>query len=423
MSRGLFNQQNPRQFINGAHQVLAFPRTGGVDMTGATSQGQGWTKTINGFVYYYQMTDSGGTRSEQGAPTTQQSFRPNNQVTGTWEGGISASGVANGTEIRLDLTLPFHQIFSRISVSPGTNNGNPAQLLYPASLRVQGSNDGSAWVTLFDMPFSTFSQTGWSDYTYRNFDFTQVGIYRMYRCISWNTGYIGNQYNSYRHFGCVMYSTQIPASPALRIEFTGAITDTSANARTLSSSGVTVTQDFRGTASAAGQFSGSSNWLTVPAPLPSFSSAWTFCAYINWSGNAGSQGTYLMAYTDGAGNGQYHGLMIGTNWGDNRLRFISVGLASNPSYVSGYSVPANRWVHIAARYNGTNTMDFFVNGRLHSSATSVAIASNTGNNLLVIGGYNSSNFQNLFNYSGGMDSVLFYQRALTNEEIFQAYSA
>lgn len=84
--------------------------------------------------------------------------------------------------------------------------------------------------------------------------------------------------------------------------------------------------------------------------------------------------------------------------------------------ISSYPTSGATWIHIAGVYNGFR-MKIYIDGRLEKTiAGPLSIASNT--DALEIGGFDNSEY-----FSGGIDEIKIYNRALSDSEVLADYNS
>ena len=157
-------------------------------------------------------------------------------------------------------------------------------------------------------------------------------------------------------------------------------------------------------AGAALSINGSNRQIVVPDNSSlDISAAMTVEAWCNWSSLSGYQVVVLKATSGSWGGGYglttYNGVIYAhlAGWGY--------------SHNTGYTVPINQWVHVAATFDGT-TSNVYINGVL--IATKAITATIPTNNLnLGIG----CDIGSGYTFSGKLDEVRIWNRALTLSDI------
>jgi len=86
-----------------------------------------------------------------------------------------------------------------------------------------------------------------------------------------------------------------------------------------------------------------------------------------------------------------------------------------PQYVSSLPVTVNAWNHVALTYDGSGTLQFYVNG-VAASAISGHLY-NYGVNTLAIGGNTIGGSTTGASFNGLIEEVQWYSRALTAAEV------
>lgn len=169
---------------------------------------------------------------------------------------------------------------------------------------------------------------------------------------------------------------------------------------------------------AAASFSASGTPLSnaeVPySPVFNPSGPWTAECWVK-PGVSGAPGTAPLASqnrdTDRAGYVFYQGF-DGEFWG------MHVGFGTSVIRLGGGPAPvAGRWDHIAATWDGLNTFQFYVNGTLVDTETGSPFRANLAQKLEF-----GSRFNGQIPWSGTLDEVAFYNKALTLDQIRKHWS-
>ncbi len=104
-----------------------------------------------------------------------------------------------------------------------------------------------------------------------------------------------------------------------------------------------------------------------------------------------------------------------------KLQFgMTTSPGSNPdvTVISNSSIPLNSWTHIAVTYSSANNaISLYVNGALDASGNKTGIISNSEPALSIGARIPAANY-----FSGSMDDLRFYTRALTSSEIGELYA-
>lgn len=189
--------------------------------------------------------------------------------------------------------------------------------------------------------------------------------------------------------------------------FSGNAKDATPYSNNGSVNGATLTTDRKGRANSAYSFNGTSNYIGLPngAALTG-NSPYTIAAWIKPS----SYGTFGII-----GWGTY-----GSNYQVNALRLSSNGLVNywwNAELLPTVAGLANgQWHHVLAEFDGT-TRSIYVDGSSVASDSPGSIHNMSANNV-TIGVTNSNEF-----FSGSIDDVRVYNRALSATEIQTLYTA
>jgi gliding motility-associated-like protein len=179
--------------------------------------------------------------------------------------------------------------------------------------------------------------------------------------------------------------------------------------------GATLTTDRFGSFNNAYSFNGISDHISALNPLASMNN-FTYAGYVHFPDFHGGQFLHigidqLVVPRDGFGIGL--GGSQTTNQGPNYL-----GLASGQSwYNSGYSFPnAGRWYYFVVTKNSSD-VKYYVNGS--QVGVNFVQQISTPSNSLFIGQAGPS----YANFKGNLDDLMIYNRALSQSEIQQLYSA
>lgn len=133
------------------------------------------------------------------------------------------------------------------------------------------------------------------------------------------------------------------------------------------------------------------------------SNQFTVAAWIHWSGSTLHQNTIISRFTAAP-----NGMLFNVNDVTGYIRFYVNGV----SVITASAIPANTWTHVAGVYNGANAI-------IYVNAVSSATGAQTGNlvlsgNMLI--GARADNVST-YPFTGRLDEVCFFRRALTAAEI------
>jgi protocatechuate 3,4-dioxygenase beta subunit len=145
------------------------------------------------------------------------------------------------------------------------------------------------------------------------------------------------------------------------------------------------------------------------------SGAMTATAWVNLNGIDTDNGDTILSKSEVSTDEPY-GFFARLDSSAEHMTLYSDGLGGN--FDSGYAVPLNQWVHLAVTYDGL-MVRFYANGALvNEQAATGSLGQNTSN-LYV--GQSPKGAQE--NFSGMMDEVRLYNRALSASEIQQIYGS
>jgi len=213
--------------------------------------------------------------------------------------------------------------------------------------------------------------------------------------------------------------------------FNGNANDSSANGYNGSVYGALLSNDRFGIANSAYNFNGTGDYINLgnQAGFNFGYGDFTISAWVKpVSSTQANEGYFISKYTapspgfdpnptDPRTFG--YGIAAGT---DNR----SYAFLSESQAVYGYSALNNGgWHQIVASYNRTNNLDIYVNGNLIASG-SIAAASTlnqSNSESLLIGKLSDGSYWGPQYYTGAVDDVTIYNRALNSLEVSQLHSA
>ncbi len=201
-------------------------------------------------------------------------------------------------------------------------------------------------------------------------------------------------------------ATNIPTGLVARYDFTGDRSDISGFGQDLSNNGANLGTDRFGLANAAATFNGSSNFDGAMANFPLGNSPRTVCAWTNPTALSAAFSEVVMYGVNGTSQGWGFG-MDGSATPPYGRMFI-LDTAGDLAYNLPHGL--NVWRHMCATYSGA-TEQLFVDGTaVASKPVTLATASGT----LKIG---RGIFAGADYFTGSIDDVRIYNRALTNTEI------
>jgi len=182
-------------------------------------------------------------------------------------------------------------------------------------------------------------------------------------------------------------------------------TDTSGNGQSGVTTGSTWTAGKFG---GALSFDGAADWVTINhTPLLSLTSGMTLEAWVK----ASSVTNWRCVILEEGSGGLSYGLYAGDTGGHPAAFIRSTGNSGDTDATGSAVLPLNTWVHVATTYDGA-TLRTYVGGQ-QVAATSTTGAIETSTEPLRIGG--NSIWGEYF--SGAIDEVRIYNRALTAAEI------
>ncbi|MFN5629865.1 MAG: LamG-like jellyroll fold domain-containing protein [Bacteroidota bacterium] len=202
--------------------------------------------------------------------------------------------------------------------------------------------------------------------------------------------------------------------------FNGNANDESVNTNDGTVNGAILTTDRFGSTNSAYSFNGTTNNISVPNIAGTGNSARSIFAWIKTTstigkcilgtgGSSANAGEFNLVMGYGPGSTNYPG-KIGVMGGN----FTTGGHDYYPN--SGPSVNDNLWHSVGVTYDGINSLKVYIDGVLVNSTT---ITYNTTGQINFIG-YNNHNGSQ---WSGLIDDVGIWNRALTQQEITDLYNA
>lgn len=153
-------------------------------------------------------------------------------------------------------------------------------------------------------------------------------------------------------------------------------------------------------------FDGTNTVVTLPSNIAR-SNAFTFAAWVNWSGGANWQRLFDF------GNSTTHYLFLTPSSGSGTLRF-AIKNGGSEQIVETAALPANQWRHVAVTLSG-NTARLYVNGVLQAQNTGFSITPATFNPRVNFLG--KSQFPADPMFKGLLDEVLITDSALSAAQI------
>ncbi len=194
--------------------------------------------------------------------------------------------------------------------------------------------------------------------------------------------------------------------------FNGNAHDESGNGNHGVINGATLTTDRNGNGNSAYSFNGIDNSIVSTPNLPTGNTARTISL---WTKTNSSSSSLMSAAAYGSGAGGYV-IFPAFILNSNGKYYFESGSSSNQLF-SESNVCDNTWHQITLTYSGLNTpVQMYVDGILN--ATSVNLDLITESSPFVIG---SASWANLW-FTGSIDDIAIYNRALTQEEITALYT-
>lgn len=198
--------------------------------------------------------------------------------------------------------------------------------------------------------------------------------------------------------------------------FDGNMTDESSNANDGLNFGCTLSDDANGSMDEAFEFNGSTSYIEIPSSydeitLPFSISAKVFKTELN---------VYEHIFSSSSSLDDYSGIYLGVNatgnvqvsYGDGSL----AGVGSRQTKRTSSSIPINEWVCITVVVNGPNDMIIQINSvdQNGSYSGSGGVLENGMDNAMIGRALHNANY-----WSGKIDEVRLYNRALTTDELAQ----
>lgn len=227
--------------------------------------------------------------------------------------------------------------------------------------------------------------------------------------------------------------TNLDDGLVLNLPFTGNTNDISGNNNNGTNNGAVLTTDRRGTANSAYQFNGSTSYIDVAdansldVTQDATFSVWVYQTgetYDSWNDNYGSR--ILEKGNTGVDNGYLvDALHARTNAGpdycganQNRVRFIGgFGNGTNTNNCFGF----NAWTHISVTFKN-GEIKIYINGTLDKSYTALSKYIPVNNLPLRIGATQPLTGFEYQSFTGKIDDIRIYNRALSASEILQLYN-
>ncbi|HTZ53134.1 MAG TPA: LamG-like jellyroll fold domain-containing protein [Spirochaetia bacterium] len=210
-------------------------------------------------------------------------------------------------------------------------------------------------------------------------------------------------------------SSSIPSGSLASYPLDGTVADSSGNGNTGTAFATTTAADRFGVPGGAAFFSGGDAYIqTVPAaaiPASLSVSLWACPTAL------GRQIWGSINNPSGSKNGW--ATFLGTD-GSVSVQRYSANAGSNVVATPVDQLPLNQWTHLTFTFDGsTGSTAIYVNGTQEASGT-LSILTNSNDIPLTLG--ISLLLQSYYFYSGGMDSVRIYSRALSNSEVYDLYT-
>ena len=177
--------------------------------------------------------------------------------------------------------------------------------------------------------------------------------------------------------------------------------------------GITYTTGKFGDANGAGVFNGTSTYLTYSSLNSAFGGSGNNISVMLWVYTTNLFDTdHVINYFNSSTNVGWQVTLAG----DGLSNSLQVRIASTTLTVAS-SVPANSWVHIGFTYDNTaGGFKLYINGALRTSGGSASMNTNGASIGLRIGARNTGSLAGSY-YSGRMDDINIWQRALTAGEV------
>jgi lysophospholipase L1-like esterase len=189
-----------------------------------------------------------------------------------------------------------------------------------------------------------------------------------------------------------------------------------------------VSASVAGVVGTAFSFDGTSGYVQIPdspqlRPANLTIEAWVRFSSLDSTGSGGSPpGEQYLVFKQNSRNGDFEGFDLGksrVSGGDVFCFMVSSASGQGIVVNSTTFVSPNVWYHVAA-VRGSNTAQLYVNGHLEGQ-TSVSFSQDYGNFPLYFGTSGQSYWDHKF--SGLLDEVSLYNRALSASEIAAEYNA
>lgn len=168
--------------------------------------------------------------------------------------------------------------------------------------------------------------------------------------------------------------------------------------------------------------SGLSNYVHIAGSAALKPAALTVCAWVNISHFVQSQKVVCCPYrTNNSWSAPYVAYCLNTDEQGNRHPSFAVAIAGNLcELTTGATLTTNTWYHLAGTYNGTN-MVTYVNGVVNATTNLSGAIDYSQAGDLVFGCDSPYESGETEGFSGVLDDVRIYNRALTAPEIGRLY--
>ncbi len=198
-------------------------------------------------------------------------------------------------------------------------------------------------------------------------------------------------------------------------EVSGNAIDSSGQSNTGTPNGTTIASNCK--KRGCRQFNGTSDYINLGTILPSTQSTMSISAWIKWDGG----GSGLMRVIGRKNNAQInwaYGLVVNTAGSITFERARNTLAVGDNSITSSETLVANQWFHIVCVQQSDTALSIFVNGTRTDKVVTTGTWTPDAGESLYIGRFSSSITQY---FSGFMDDVRIYNRALTAQEVYDLY--